>query len=527
MTLKKAIKSINLSYSLIIIYFIVNLLTLMDFPVIHSDELWLKGIADEIALKKSFSVTEPFFDLYPRVVHPFRWLYNSVLIGLFSLLGSSAFTMRFASLIFGTTSLILFSKILSKRFANPVMVLLGTMLLSIDIQFVYGSHMGRQETFIMCLMLLGFLLFLSNPTPTRPFAYAFIVLLAMGVHPNSFILGVTFSALIFYQYLTKKESLLSLVKYFGTTVSGAVLYAIIGFKMNPTFVSGYLNYGSALGVDAPLMNRFEGFYWYFVKLYHQIGGTYDLMDIKIPLILSAILLIFWFWRFLAEFMNSKRHDVAFYPLVTVLAILLSLFIIGRYNQTAVLFLSPFILLMALETISWIDAKQIVAKRSVTVWFLLALVGLWGSNLYTNLEEYDRHRFYEVSYASMLHSLNDLVPENAVVLSNLNTIEAFDATNFYDVRNLGYLNEDKNAFEKYIKTRGITHIILHEEMEYFARNSERWGFLYVNLDYYESMQQYLEKKTQLIGSFENPLYAMRLSRYTGTYPWRTFVYEVLY
>lgn len=54
------------------IYFIWNLITLMKFPAVHSDELWLKGITDEMIRQKSFAVTEPFFDLYPRVVHPDR-----------------------------------------------------------------------------------------------------------------------------------------------------------------------------------------------------------------------------------------------------------------------------------------------------------------------------------------------------------------------------------------------------------------------------------------------------------------------
>ncbi|HAS74133.1 MAG TPA: hypothetical protein DCS67_08325, partial [Clostridiales bacterium UBA8960] len=491
---------------------------------VHSDELWLKGIADEMARQKHFNITEPFFDLYPRVVHPFRWLYNIVLISAGALMGSSIFTMRFVSLVFGTLSLFQFSKIMSRRSISPWLAFGGTLLLSLDIQFIYSSHMGRQETFILFLLLSGLLMALSEPNKGTPYIYSILVLLGMGVHPNSFILGVAFSAILFYQFLSNTCTRRTLLTYFGTTCIGVALYAVVGFLMNPQFVTGYMRYGSALGVDAPLLNRFEGFYWYLVKLYQQIGGTYDLMDIKLPLILSAILMFFWACRFISDFFTFKRHhEFSYYPFLTTLAILLSLLIIGRYNQTAVVFLSPFIIWMAIESISWMQVRRLEIKINVVVWVLLAL---WGFNLYANLSAYDRQRYYTVSYEDMLSALNEWVPADSTVLSNLNTIVAFSATQFYDVRNLGYLDGDQAAFERYIETRGITHIILHEEMDYIARNSERWGFLYVNMDYYESMQNFLKEKTQLIGSFENPLYAMRISRYSGTYPWRTFVYKVM-
>lgn len=524
MTIKRRIKHIQPSHFLIGLFFIVNLLTLMHFPVVHSDELWLRGIADEMLLQNSFSVTEPFFDLYPRVVHPFRWLYNLVLIGFFSIFGSSAFTMRLVALTFGALSLLIFDKLIEKRFSSNLYRIIGTSILALDVQFIYSSHMGRQETMILFLLLLGVRIALSEKWKQAPYAMAILVLIGMGIHPNSFILGVVFSMLLAYKAISAYAPVKDLFRFWGATGLGVLAYAIIGFIMNPNFISGYLRFGATLGVDAPLMNRFEGFYWYFIKLFKQIGGTYDLMDIRMTLILMAILLVFWtIVIFKNAFNGAHRHKLAFYPALVTLGIAISFLIIGRYNQTAIIFIVPFTLLMAFEAIS---AYAIQLNTALPKVLMLIMLIAWCVNLYTNLEAYDRHRFYNTTYEDMLETLNAYVPDDAIVLANLNTIEAFDSRRFYDIRNLAFLEHDEKAFGDYVEERAIQYIILHEEMDYIARNKSRWGFLYGDIQYYDAMTAYINEKTRLIGSFENPIYAMRLSRYSGTYPWRTFIYQVI-
>ena len=102
----------------LIAYFIANLMTIMEFPTVHSDELWLMGITDEMIEQKSFAITEPFFDLYPRVVHPFRWLYHSLEALVFNILGSSAASARILSLVASVLALIVFYKILTHVLEN-------------------------------------------------------------------------------------------------------------------------------------------------------------------------------------------------------------------------------------------------------------------------------------------------------------------------------------------------------------------------------------------------------------------------
>jgi len=521
---------------LIATFFCVNLITLMAFPTVHSDELWLKGIATEMLSQGRFDVTEPFYDLYPRVVHPFRWLYNSFLIVALKTYGPSIAAVRLIALLFGTLCIPLVYKIARRHFENPLYGLVAILLMCLDIQFVYSSHLGRQETTILFLLLFGYWLLLKDDVKHLVPKLSLLILLGMGVHPNSFIIGVCIAGLLFFKWLIREAPFSKVLKLIGLTSIGASFYAVVGYMMNPNFLKGYLNYGKALGVDAEAISRFEGFYWYWYKLFNQIGGTYDLFNIKLSLITMASLSTIWVAFLLVALvkvrLNKSTTEVAsvFYPLVTVIGIALSLLIIGRYNQTAIVFMVPFILILLLQSLHMgfsVYIRLINKKSPITLPVLLiVLVVLWGSNLWDNLNAYDANRFYSKSYDAMLGEIATHVPTDSIVLGNLNIIEAFNPNRFYDIRNLGYLDQSANAFQNYVQSRDIQYIILHEEMDYIARTSPKWDFLYVSIDYYDDMQAYLESHTTRIYAFENPLYAMRLSRFSGTYPWQTVIYKVV-
>ncbi len=526
---------------IILLFFIINLATLMGFPTVHSDELWLKGIAEEMIDAKSFSVTEPFYDLYPRVIHPFRWLYNSVLILFLEVFAHSVVAVRLVSLVFGTLCFVTFYWILKHHFENRWFVRFGLLMLALDIQFTYSAHMGRQETFILFLLLLGYYLFQKSKGVKTVLWLSAIILLGMGVHPNSFMLAVSFAALFFVSWLFRKRPLSDLFGLIGVTSIGVLLYSGIGYLMNPNFLSEYLGYGAALGVDAAPINRLEGFYWYWYKLYNQIGGTYDLFDIRWQLILAGVLLVIWTPFVVIKIYQSRARSSAFKSAsqgqtaqwgidtyVILIAIAVALLIIGRYNQTAIVFIIPFVILLLLETLSiFLNTKILNHKKSpkTAFVFLILLASLWAYHLFYNIQAYDAQRFYTLSYAEMLEKIETVVPKTATVLGNLNVIEAFDSNRFYDVRNLGYLEENALTIEDYLTERNIEYVIWHEEMDYIARTSPRWDFLYVSIDYEDALHQYLREHAMVVDSFENPLYAMRISKFSGTYPWVTTIYKL--
>lgn len=493
---------------ILIVYLILNSLTLMAFPTVHSDELWLKGIANEMITQQSFRVTEPFFDAYPRVVHPFRWLYNGVLIPFLQIY-DHVMMVRLVSLLFATMSLWLFYKIIKLQFKSSLLACLGLSALALNIQLIYSSHMGRQETMVLFFICLGYYWFLQKKSSIH---YTLLVLLAMGVHPNSFILGVILSGLLFYQAIFDRSQWKTLFQFLGLTGVVLMLYVIVGKWLNPNFISEYMAFGTSLGIEGPTLNRFEGFYWYFYKLYHQIGGTYDLFNIKIHLIITGLLCFGWTPLILYSLYKKtpKYHSGAY---VSLISICIALLLIGRYNQTAILFIMPFMILLVLETF----------RPHKYVWLIpLILVIFTGSNLIQNRAAYERQRFYQLSYQDMVTTLSSALPDDAVVFGNLNGLEAFNGHSFYDVRNLASITTDLTT---YFKDRGITHVILHDEMDYIARNSETWGFLYGNLDHYDALKALLQSQGTLIETFENPLYAMRISKYSGTYPWETKIYKL--
>jgi hypothetical protein len=63
------------------------------------------------------------------------------------------------------------------------------------------------------------------------------------------------------------------------------------------------------------------------------------------------------------------------------------------------------------------------------------------------------------------------------------------------------------------------------MTYIRQTSPTWDFLYVNTRYFDALFQFIDDETTPLLTFDNPLYAMRIAAYSGTYPWQTTVYKI--
>ncbi len=508
----------NRTFSILIMillgfYTLVNIQTLTVFPNIHSDELWLKGLTEEMVTSETFQVTEPFYNLYPRVVHPFRWLYHSIQALIYAIMGSTVFAMRFVSLIGGLLSLWIFYKLALNRFESKWAALVLSALLALNVLFIASAHTGRQESWILFFMLLNIYLIFSKKF--NPFAYSIVILLSIGIHPNSFLIGLSSAALMTSQILMKERPFMDLMKLIGFTVCGAAIYLVIGFAWNPDLIQKYFEFGSSLGVDAPPISRLEGFYWFWYKLYGRIGGTYDLYNIKMELILLGLSLLAMPYLLL----RNKRNDFgnALHQLAIIISIGIGLFIIGRYNQTSVVFIMPFVIMLFGEYV-------IPVVRS-KYWIPVLLIAVASYHLYDNIDQYYAEMPYYKSYESVMAEIRTYVPENARVLGNLNMFTAFENRNFIDIRNLGFLKQNGYDFETYVRANQIEYILVHDEMEYLAKTSPKWDFLYVDISYYPDMIEFLNQSTTLIGTVENPVYAMRITRYSGTFPWQTKIYRI--
>lgn len=514
-------------YLFILLYLIVNLLTLMDFPYIHSDELWLRGLTDEMVFKRSFLVTEPFYDLYPRIIHPFRWFFHSLQALFFLCLGSSIFTARLLSLFSGACALFVFHLIMEDQLESKSTAVLGTMALGLNVQFLYSARFGRQDMLLLLFLLLNYYFAITTTAwkkGTAALLMSLLLLVSIGIHPNSFLIGLVTAGVLLVQVLQKKRPLRDFLLFVGITTLGVAFYLVIGYQWNPNLLSSYFQYGSSLGIDTQMTGRLEGFFWYWYKLYHRIGGTYDLFDIRVELVMLTVFLVLPLQALLKKFARTQKKNSTIFPHMALSSLMVGLLVIGRYNQTAVVFVIPFILMMAFSLIDTLSFPRRQSKLSFLA-ILAVLVGI-SMNLYGDLSEYQVSRPYKTSYETMISEVNGLVPDDAVVLANLNLIDAFSAHKIYDIRNLGYLEDSGITLKAYIEQRGIRYVVLHEEMEYIHKTSPKWDFLYVNASYMEELFEYIENHTELVGEIDNPIYAMRISKYSGTYPWKTRIYKVI-
>lgn len=201
---------IYLAIVLIFAYVIINLVTLTKFPFVHSDEPWLSGLSRNILEKGDYSVTESFFDLKARYPHAIKIIFHTIQIIFIKLMGYSIFTFRFISLIFGILSLVFMYKLCKLIFSSKFSAWTATVLLALDVQFIYASHFARQEIIILFILLLGLWYKFKhneNLSLKHDLILGCIVGLSIGIHPNSFLISLPFGFIYLYEiFLQKKEN---------------------------------------------------------------------------------------------------------------------------------------------------------------------------------------------------------------------------------------------------------------------------------------------------------------------------------
>jgi hypothetical protein len=119
---------------------------------------------------------------------------------------------------------------------------------------------------------------------------------------------------------------------------------------------------------------------------------------------------------------------------------------------------------------------------------------------------------------------DFMSSEAKVLGNLNLEYQFK-DQLLDYRNLYYLKENNITVEGYIEKNQIEYIILYEEMDYIHRNSPTWDILYGNLYYYDDLKHFINDNAELVKTFEDQTYGIRIARYVNTYPWTINIYKI--
>lgn len=488
--LKKILSKYDI-YIFLTIFFIINLLFLTKFPFIHSDESWLSGFSRQVINVGTFKTSEPFFIEYPRAIHGLRIVFTSLQVLFIKIFGYSIFSVRLLSLFASTITLFFIHLILKKRSIIGFSNILILTVIACHVQFIYVSHVARQESIILLIMIIAYWL---NMNQTRPLLTGSVIGLAIGIHPNSFLIALGIGLIYLYKIYLRESTIKDLLKLVVVTSLYAILFITISLHLNPNFFSDYINFGESLGVINHQYNRLTGFYLYYVKLFKQIGGTYQLFPIRVDILLLAISIIPGIYSLYMK----KDYASSF---LMVLGINIGYIVIGRYNQTAIIFSLLFNCIFYLQLLSSLKYKKII---------LLVIIVLTLNNSWSTITvKHDDYR-----------TLEEHLQLEGKVLANLNLDYHFENGQLVDYRNLWNVED----FEGYIKKHDISYIILSEEMSYIHQTSPKWDILYGSLPYYDKMIEYIDT-CELIDSFESKTYGMRIARYVDTYPWKIEIYKV--
>lgn len=495
----------------ILVYFIVNLLFLTDFPYVHSDEAWLSGLSRVFI--NDFKMEYTFFDLFPTTHHTMK-IFFIVIQGLFIKgFGYNIFALRMVSLIFSIGSLLLFNKILLHYNIKKIISLMYTILLALNLQWLMVSHIARQEAVLIFLFLLAYYILLKDLKHEVIFL-SLILGFGIGIHPNIFFLAIALGLTFLLGWINKKRKIIDLIKLITLTGIYAVIYLLATFYINPNFLNQYSAYGNKLGVFNQLASKYRDFYFFYYKLYHRISGTYFTVPLKydyLAFIVLVVIIIYLLTNKSYKLTIKKSND--YLPVIFFIGMNLGILILGRYNQISIIF--PIIFLYLSFAIF---TSKIFKKRKYLVYLLCIILVFQGYHSYSFLKQQNNE-----SYNEFLDEFS-IIGEDGNILGNLNLEYEFKER-LIDYRNLTHLEKNSISFEEYIEIHDIKYIVWYEEMNYIYRNEPKWDILYGPLNYHNEITNFLKHETQLIKTFESPTYAMRIAKYVNTYPWEVKIYKI--
>lgn len=518
LTFKKLSYKKHLFFSFFMVYIVINILFLTKFPFMHSDESWLSGLSRNILEKGNYAATEPFFDLKIRHPHAIKIIFHTIQIIFIKLLGYNLFNMRLISFIFSIFTLYFFYQLCRVIFMSKNTAMMATLLLSIDIQFLYASHFARQEIILLFVCIYGLyfmFIHIDNHQYVHDIILAIIIGLSIGIHPNSFIISLPFGCIYLYHVLhTKKLRVVNLFFYVFIVGLFALGFILLSKSLDPHFLSNYSSYGQKeFGVLNPITSKISQLKYFYAKLFYQVSGTYYTPNIQFQFFLFGIAFIGALFQSLHEkdaFMKTQIISV----ILAILAINMGILFIGRYNQTSVVFLFPLFYIL----VTYLLVTQFAQYKGMAVGVLLSILSV---SMILNTAPYIHN-----SYHHYLQEISKAVDKNNTVLANLNTEYYFDNGKLYDYRNLDFLEENGMSFQQYIEKNHIEYIIYPEEMDFIYHERPRWNGMYGNLLYYEEMQNFFKQKCEKVYEFTEKTYGFRIAQYINKGNWKIKIYKVL-
>lgn len=525
----------------IFLFSLVSLTFLESFPFVHSDEGWLAGLSRAMMTEGNIGVTEPFFDAKPRYPHGIKTIFHLMQMGMIGVFGYGVKSVRLLSWI-GGAGVLWMCFLGGERFlCSGKKGFLFMMMFSLDIQFLYASHFARQEI-LLCLIqwiciwiLLSPKGFYQNKTGVM---LGICTGISIGLHPNSFLIGTMNGACLLAgaakawrgRKSCKEETNKAgengamgkkagrgraeaeeennwwkpLVFYVAVTACFAAGFVGLSYRLDGHFLKHYFSNGAEeFGIDAEPWEKFLGFFGFLGRLYQRNSGTYYVPDIRFQFflfggsLLMAAAVYIILGRELGE--AARKIEVLFAGAAGVTA---GMMIIGRYNQTGILFLFPFGYMAAALVLELFEGA---VKKGLWAFLLAAVLGLsgtqvWGETKKGNYEEYGEQ-------------IEQLIPKGARVLGNLNMEFFMDYDCLRDYRNLPYVLEE-GGLKEYLEENRIEYIVYHQELDYLLEHRPYYNVIYGNVMFVEELKEYCEKNCEIIGSFVDPWYGIRVAGLRG-------------
>ena len=494
----------------LIAWFLVNLSFLTQFPFMHSDETWLSTLSRNMMTQGDFGVTESVFDLVPRYPHAIKIVFHVIQIAFIKVFSYELFSVRLVSLIFGTATIYFFYQLLDELVDSKWLAGLGTLLLALDVQFVYAAHLARAEALLMMMLVLALWLVIrwrDDHEFKHDMLLGCLLGVSIGIHPNSLFLALAIGFVYLWQWRDGNISFRNILLLILVVSLFAGFFVGFSYLFDSEFIPHYLSFGSTLGVAQTFGDKLKGLIPYFERLFNGVSGTYYTPDIRLPLVIFAVVVGLSILVGIRK-KQSRKNDLLF----GLLGLLLGMVFVGRFSQPSVIFI--FLICYALF-IAFVDGSRLLRNA-----LLILVICVMGVNTIREIEPYLNH-----DYDNYLSEIRAVVPEDAVVLANLNTEFVFEADHLFDYRNLAGLEENVMSFSDYIDQNQIEYILYPEEMDFIYVRRPAWNVMYGNLyPYYDDMQDFLNEDCELIGNFDTP-YAMRIIRFMSDQDWVLKIYQV--
>ncbi len=524
-----------------VLYLGFHFLTLSSHPFVHSDEAWLASLTRAMLHEHSISAVEDSFRATPRYPHALKILFHAVQAP-FIAISWRVFSARLPSLLAGFAVLYLSVKIAAALGFYSWTKYLAAVLVAVDPQFWYASHMARSEMLLCLLMLSALYLKLR---PYGPVVVALPLAASVFVHPNAFVIAMPIGLIYLWECLMSVPHVtVRLARIRSTLIFTAVLGAaafaalFISFSMDPLFLVHFRRFGESVGTGDSLIIKILELPRFFGKMWFRTSGTYYLADAR-PFLGMGVL--GWFGTVLVSIAGRlrRKHFPSVYPLILLPAALAAgTTVIGKFGPpTLIFFFVPAYLLFAgflslllrrdstnAQTADSPISDSRVELRNVRFYspearrtqrirplsaipVFLAVMSLIFP-VFSTVQEILSSQNRE-SYADYGAYLKSQIDDNHRVLANLNTAFHFEYDRLVIWRDLAALKESGQSLEDFLNQQNVGWVVLPAELDLIYQTRPVWNTLYGAPDWYPEVLELLQRRGTLVGIHESPVYGMRI------------------